>query len=216
MFLKDRSFSPVKSEDLSPMTFNSFFEGSQLNSETLLSGFDIETYSPHGFPHNMEDPVVNFSLAMPLKSFGNGLLIVSSICNPVFERELLATLNYLFKSLNGGTLLTYNGEKFDVQYVIERGKIYGINFKDAFSGLSHIDLYKLIRWFNVSLPKYNQKYVEKMIGVKRVINDVTGASYHFSFNNFRRGGDLKPVFYNIEDSVGCLRIAKWLSSHQKR
>jgi len=198
------------------MTFNSFFEGSQLNSETLLSGFDIETYSPHGFPHNMEDPVVNFSLAMPLKSFGNGLLIVSSICNPVFERELLATLNYLFKSLNGGTLLTYNGEKFDVQYVIERGKIYGINFKDAFSSLSHIDLYKLIRWFNVSLPKYNQKYVEKMIGVKRVINDVTGASYHFSFNNFRRGGDLKPVFYNIEDSVGCLRIAKWLSSHQKR
>jgi uncharacterized protein YprB with RNaseH-like and TPR domain len=53
--------------------------------------------------------------------------------------------------------------------------------------------------------------VERHIGINRIVNDVSGSTYHEAFQSFLRYGDLKPLFYNIEDTVGCLLILRKLS-----
>ena len=51
-----------------------------------------------------------------------------------------------------------------------------------------------------------QKAVEHKMHINRIVNDVSGASYYRVFDDFLRFGDMKPLFYNIEDAVGCMRI----------
>jgi uncharacterized protein YprB with RNaseH-like and TPR domain len=209
MQMRSASFYPVAAKNASPMKVTSFFEG----LSTSLVGFDIETFSPNGFPHKMEDPIVSFSLGIPFfRSSRSGLITVSLICDPYLEKDLLVMLHQFLFSLRGSYLLTYNGSKFDVRYVIHRGSFFGLDFNEIFASLSHIDLFKLIRWLNIRLPSYSQRAVERLVGVNRVIRDVSGASYHLSFVDFLTRGSLKPLFYNIEDSVGCLRIANRLFS----
>lgn len=184
------------------------FEG----SNDAFIGFDIETYSPNGFPCNMEDPIVNFSLASPIfNDLRKGVLTVSVACHPSYEGKLLKILYSLLSSVEG-RLLTYNGSKFDVQYTVHRGSLFDLDFQRIFSDLSHFDLYKLVRWLNIRLPGYTQKTVEKYLGFERIITDVSGAYYHLSFADFLRIGNLKPLFYNVEDSFGCLRILERLFS----
>jgi uncharacterized protein YprB with RNaseH-like and TPR domain len=69
-----------------------------------------------------------------------------------------------------------------------------------------------MRRSGVRLPSYGQKAVERWLGINRVVNDVSGASYHKAFHGFQRFGSLKSVFYNIEDSVGCLRLLEELTN----
>jgi len=188
------------------MNLTSFFEGSQyFNSDGTKIGFDIETYSPRGFPHDMKDPIVNFSLAIPFEDLRNGLLVASSIGAAYSEHKLLLIFRSLLISLmNSGVLTTYNGRMFDVRYVIEREKRQNIDFDKIFSSISHMDLYDIKR-SKVSLKRHNQKNVEKAIGINRVIKDVCGVYYHSFLDEFLEKKNLKPLFYNIEDSVGCLK-----------
>jgi len=112
----------------------------------------------------------------------------------------------LLSVFKGFCLLTYNGSKFDLEYVHHRGRFYNIDFDGVFSEIEHFDVYKAVReafW----LPNYGQKSVERFLGIKRVVNDVNGANYHLVFDEFALNWSLKPMFYNIEDSFGCLRIA---------
>lgn len=204
--MKDESFSPEVSKRKPPMTLNNFSEG--VNGSKLFSdliAFDIETFSPNGFPYNAEDPVVNFSIVAPLVK--NGILSLSVIGEPSIEDSMLFWLHELLRNFKGAYLLTYNGAKFDVKYVLQRGRMYNLNFEDVFTNLWHIDVYRMLKWLNIKLPKYNQKFVEKCLGIRRVIHYVTGRSYHLLYREFLENGTLTPMFYNIEDSFGCLRIA---------
>lgn len=202
-------FSEMDSKAESLMKFKLFFEGSK---RPLLS-FDVETYSPHGFPFRMEDPIVNFSMALPtFQNPKDGLLTFSFISHPRFERELLMLLYDVLLSLDGGFLVTYNGTKFDVEYVIHRGSLFDFDFQSLFSSFFHVDLYKLVRWLDIRLPRYSQKAVEKIVGFKRVVNDVSGEAYHLYFADFLKDLNLKAPFYNVEDSVGCLQIMDRLFS----
>jgi len=195
------------------MNSNLFFEG--LNKQ--LVSFDIETYSPKGFPYTMEDPIVNFSLALPVfQNPRNGLIAFSVISHPQFEKKLLKLLYNLLSSFNGSSLLTYNGSKFDVQYVIHRGSLFNLDFEGVFSTFLHIDVYKLVKWLNIKLSSYSQRSVEKLVGFRRVVNDVSGASYHWFLTDFLKNANLKAPFYNIEDSVGCLQIMHRLFSVLKK
>jgi uncharacterized protein YprB with RNaseH-like and TPR domain len=190
----------------------SLFEGLKtiLSQESII-GFDIETFSPHGFPERMEDPIVNFSLGVPFVRCSRiGLVVVSLICDPYLEKDLLDMLYQFLSFLGGACLVTYNGSKFDVKYVIHRGNFFGLDFGEVFAGLFHVDLFKLVRWLHVRLPSYSQRTVEKFIGVDRVVKDVSGASYYSAFVDFLTRGSLKPLLYNIEDSTGCLQIANRL------
>ncbi len=192
--------------DKLPMTVGPSFEG--VVKRELVNGlfaFDIETFSPRGFPSQAEDPIVNFSIVAPLTD--GGVVALSAIVKPSFERELLLLLYRLLSSLGGACLLTYNGLRFDVSYVMQRGILYGLNFEDVFENFCHVDVYRLLRWLDAGFPRYDQKTVERCLGIVRTIRHVSGGNYHNFYNDFVRLGSLTPMFYNIEDSVGCLRIA---------
>jgi len=194
----------------SPMTLKGFSE--EILCSPLLANvvsFDIETYSPNGFPYNAEDPVVNYSLVAPLA--GNGFLAISAIGLPEAEALLLKLLGGLMEAFKDFYLLTYNGLKFDLEYVFRRGRLYGLDFKEAFNTQRHIDVYQLVKWLGVRLPNYSQKSVEKAMGIVRAFEDVSGHNYHLIYRKFIDRWDLKPLFYNLEDSFGCLRIAQAVS-----
>jgi uncharacterized protein YprB with RNaseH-like and TPR domain len=203
--LESERFFPRVAEDKSPMTFNSLFEGTK-NLELLSNfvAFDIETFSPYSFPGNMEDPIVNFSLVIPLVK--KGILSLAVIGEPCLENRMLNLLHRLLGNLKGNYLFTYNGTKFDIEYVVQRGRDYGLEFQTVFDGFWHVDAYRLLKWWNICLPKYNQKFVERLLGIPRVITNVSGRSYYLFYQEFLKGGSLDPMFYNIEDSFGCLRI----------
>jgi len=180
-------------------------------------GFDIETYSPNGFPADGQDPVVTATLATSFSSDVRKGLLLTSLIFPQSKESLLLTLLHEFlTSFRDGCLITYNGAKFDLQYVIHRGAIHGIHFNSVFVNYDHLDLYELVKRAKIRLPRYRQKTVERFLDIDRVVNDVSGASYHESFHDFRKFGSLRPLFYNIEDSVGCLRILKELTNGGRR
>ena len=208
-----REFMARWREDVSPMSRASF-EG--LNRSPSLDppyiGFDIETYSPDGFPKDGEDSVIAATLAVSMnRDPRKGLLLVSLVYPPSAEETLLRYLHHFLSASQGSYLVTYNGARFDLRYVIHRGRVHGIDFETVFSNYDHIDLYEAVRQAGVRLPSYGQKAIERIVGINRVVNDISGASYHKAFHNFLRFGSLKPLFYNIEDSVGCLHILNKLT-----
>ena len=213
-----REFMARWREDVSPMSRASF-EG--LNRPPSLDppyiGFDIETYSPNGFPKDRGDPVIAATLAVSAnRDPRKGLLLVSFIYPPCLEETLLTWLHRFLSASQGHHLVTYNGARFDLQYIVHRGRVYGVDFEMVFSNYGHIDLYQVVRQVGLQLPSYGQKAIERLMGIERVVNDLSGASYHKAFHSFLRFGSLKPLFYNIEDSVGCLRILNQLSTQFQR
>jgi len=199
--------------DVSPMN-RPIFEGlnrpPSINSPYI--GFDIETYSPNGFPRDGEDTVVAATLAISVgRDPRKGLLLLSLIYPPSQEETLLTWLHCFLSSSQGNCLVTYNGAQFDLRYVVHRGRRHGISFENVFSNYEHIDLYEAVRRSGLRLPSYGQKAIEGFMGIGRVVDDLSGASYYKAFQNFLRFGSLKPLFYNMEDSVGCLHILKGLT-----
>jgi DNA polymerase elongation subunit (family B) len=180
-------------------------DGFQRDTLRGVLAFDLETFSPEGFPYNFRDPVVNFSLVAPLN--GLGFLSISIIGEADLEGDMLNLLYEFMRSFRGFYLLTYNGEKFDLEYAARRGRLYGLDFSDVFSSMRHIDVYKIVRRFSADMPRYDQKSVERSLGFRRIMRHVSGGIYHLSYRSFLESGSLEPAFYNIEDSYGCLRIA---------
>lgn len=209
--MESESFFSETGNDEAPMTVRHVSEGlKKPKFARNIVAFDIETYSPRSFPYQAEDPVVNFSLVAPIAN--KGFLALSAIVEVNMERELLSLLRLLLLSFNGACLLTYNGSKFDIEYVVRRGKLCGLNFRDVFAGLRHVDVYQLLKWLNVKFPRYDQKTVENCLGIRRAIPHVCGSSYHLFYNDFIGKSDLTAMFYNIEDSFGCLKIAGCIPS----
>jgi len=180
-------------------------DGFQKDALQGVLAFDLETFSPNGFPYNFGDPIVNFSLVAPLN--GLGFLSISVIGEADLEGDMLNLLYGFMRSFRGFYLLTYNGERFDLEYAAKRDRLYGLDFNDAFSSMRHIDVYRIVRRFSADMPRYDQKSVEASLGFRRIMRNVSGRVYHLSYRGFLESGLLEPVFYNIEDSYGCLRIA---------
>ncbi|MEM2865311.1 MAG: ribonuclease H-like domain-containing protein [Candidatus Bathyarchaeia archaeon] len=173
-----------------------------------MVGFDVETYSPYGFPADRRDPIVTATLAIsPSFDMSRGLVLVSMTFPPEMEEALLRLLRDYLGCLSG-SLVTYNGERFDLPYTAYRASLYGLDFKEAYAGYRSLDVYRLARRMWMDLPSYRQKSVEGLLGLGRLVEDVDGSNYHEAFQGFLSDGDVKPVIYNIEDSVGCLRILK--------
>ena len=171
-------------------------------------GFDIETYSPKGFPKNFEDPIVAATIALSInEDFKNGLIVLSSIFPSSSETLILKWILNTLNSLPKGYILTYNGKRFDITYMMTRAKRCGINYCErALSKHAHIDLYEKVKQ-NGKLPSFKQKVVEQFLGIKRQIMNVEGANYYKYYEKFLGYGDLTPLFYNIEDAVKCIELS---------
>ncbi|MBS7638154.1 ribonuclease H-like domain-containing protein [Candidatus Bathyarchaeota archaeon] len=171
-------------------------------SQIPITSLDIETYSPQGFPHDAEDPIVSVSLAQPLCGDPRwGVELSSVVCHPSLEPRLLRILSSLLNSRLGGILLTYNGLRFDLPYLKSRADRYGIELSWKLDGMPHIDLYQLVRGWELCLPSYRQKEVEEFLGIRRHVADVNGGNYYRHYQNFLKKGDIKPILYNIEDAL---------------
>ena len=182
--------------------------GDGFDFDRPIVGFDVETYSPHGFPADRRDPIVAATLAVsPSLEMDKGLVLVSMLFPPRMEEVLLRLLGYYLEGL-GGSLVTYNGERFDLPYTAYRASLYGLNLREAYTGFRSIDVYRVVRRLWTGLPSYCQKEVEGLLGLGRLVRDVNGSNYHEAFQGFFSDGAVKPMIYNIEDSVNCLRILK--------
>jgi len=178
-----------------------------------LIGFDIETYSLNGFPAYRQDPIVAATLAVsPSPNLNHGLILVSLLFPPSMESMLLSLLQDLLSPSHGGSLVTYNGKRFDQLYTVHRGFLHGLDLEQTFENYGHLDMYEIVRSTLPMLPSYGQKSVEHLLGVRRLVKDICGANYHQAFESFLMTGDLNPLFYNIEDSIGCLRILNHLTT----
>jgi uncharacterized protein YprB with RNaseH-like and TPR domain len=141
-----------------------------------------------------------------------GLILVSMLFPPSMEEKLLKILNLLLSSGLEGSIVTYNGNRFDLPYTINRGSIYGLNLKDALASYRHLDVYEIARDAVFGLQCYGQKAVEAFLGLKRAVDDISRTNYHLAYRSFLEGGDIGPILYNIEDSVGCIRILNQLTT----
>ena len=179
---------------------------------TPYIGFDIETYSPDGFPEDFEDPIVAATLGISHSGdIRQGLMVISLIYPPHAERSLLRRLLNLMAACPEGFLLTYNGRRFDVAYLIDRAARHRLDSDTALSKHEHADLYDIIKHSGMPLASYGQKTVEHFLGIGHEITDISGITYHLFYRRFLEEGGLKPVFYNIEDGIGCLLILKTLA-----
>jgi len=171
-------------------------------------GFDIETYSPNGFPKNFEDPVVAATIALSInEDFRNGLIVLSSIFPPSSETLILKWILNTLASLPRGCILTYNGKRFDITYIMTRAERCGINYcEKALGKHNHIDLYEKVKQ-NGRLSSFKQKVVEQFLGIKRQIIGVEGANYYKYYERFLGYGDLAPLLYNIEDAAKCIELS---------
>jgi uncharacterized protein YprB with RNaseH-like and TPR domain len=78
--------------------------------------------------------------------------------------------------------------------------------RQALAKHGHLDVYEALRFSGAHMISYSQKAVERMFGIHRHIGEVTGSNYYTAYREFLTSGSLKALFYNIEDSVGCLQI----------
>lgn len=106
--------------------------------------------------------------------------------------------------------MTYNGKRFDAPYTIYRGMLNDIDFTGTLTAFGHVDLYEAVRSSGLRLPSYSQKVVERSLGVERILPEESGARYCTAFEEFIKTGNLRALIYNIEDTIGCLRILRRL------
>jgi len=171
-------------------------------------GFDIETYSPQGFPEDFEDPIVAATIAISLAhKIGYGLTILYLLISPPYNEMLM--LQQLLKILNlcpQSILLTYNGLRFGLTYLAVKAEKYGLDAYKVLDKQEHVYLYRAMKDLRLKLPSYGQKCIERFFGVRREIKGISGAAHHHYYKAFLETGGLRSLFYNIEDSIGCLKI----------
>lgn len=176
-----------------------------------LLSLDIETHSPNGFPYEMEDPIVIATLtASKHLDVRRGTAITTLIAPPEREGELLKLLASLLGLFNEEVvLITYNGSRFDLPYLNYRASLYGLNLEAELSRFKHLDLYKAVKKL-LLLRSYSLKNVENHLGIRRVIEGVSGGNVYSAFESFLKEGNLLGAFYNAEDSFNALLILRRL------
>ena len=81
------------------------------------------------------------------------------------EKDILTAFSEYLKDFD--TMITFNGNRFDIPFLEKRSFAYGIDL--AFAEKHGIDLYKRIQPYKklLALPDMKQKTLEKFLGIKR-------------------------------------------------
>ncbi|MDD5054293.1 MAG: DNA-directed DNA polymerase [Candidatus Nanoarchaeia archaeon] len=196
-------------------------------NDYLVLCFDIETYNPESLSNPEKDPAVMISYA---SSNGKKGVITYKECDlkeaiiEKNEKGMIEKFLQIIKEINPSIIATYNGDNFDLPYLIERAKIMKIPFnlswdnsgirisKKALRGIScqttgliNFDLYPFIATTMGTYLKtetYTLNAVsEELLGEKKEDYDVAFLASHWDANNIN---DLAK--YSLQDSEITLKL----------
>jgi uncharacterized protein YprB with RNaseH-like and TPR domain len=133
------------------------------------------------------------------------------------EEEIALLHTYLSHFKNLDVLISYNGEQFDIPFLIKRLKNYDINIDDLFFCYS-FDIYQILHRFSKLrkvLPNLQQKTVEAFLGLwaKRA-DEISGAESVDLYYRFLETGDRAVrdiiLLHNKDDIMQLSRLIKIL------
>lgn len=142
--------------------------------------FDIETYT-ETHPNSKKDPILMISVATDKKSLVITYKNVDkdNVITVKNEKEMIIKFFEMIKDTDPAVIVTYNGDNFDIPYILERTKVLKIDAPFEFRilgrgstkkvrmpGYIHIDLYPLSRRL-LNLSRYT---------LEAVYEDLTGKS----------------------------------------
>jgi DNA polymerase I len=239
-YLMDKNLSPSALVEVE-------FEGMELKKITRVGAevetaplkalrilaFDIETYNPEGIPDSSKDPVLMISWC---DGSGSGVLSHSKKFGSEFvrslhsEKEMLLEFSKLLKEKHVDILATYNGDLFDIPYLLARAKRLGTKIQIGRStvepktikrgiraathvpGRVHLDVYAAVSFLEaigaVSLPRMTLgKVYEEFMGKTK--EDIKKHEIWKAWDN--GGPELeKLASYSRSDSVACYELAKYV------
>ena len=123
------------------------------------------------------------------------------------EKELLNTFFSFLKPYK--TLLHFNGNSFDLPFILTRCKGYGIT--DCFDSFQGIDIYKRASLWKhfLSLPNCKQKSLEQFLGIKRE-DKYSGGELISCYREYLATGNKELeqllLLHNRDDLKGMLQI----------
>lgn len=143
---------------------------------------------------------------------GNWRLIQWFADRPDAEEEMLRAFFSLLKDFK--ILLHFNGDGFDIPYVLKRCAAHGLDFD--FSQVESVDIYKKIKPFKrlLGLENLKQKTIERFLGIER--QDLfTGGQLIEVYREYLASGDPKLyrllILHNEDDLKGMPSILPILS-----
>lgn len=116
-----------------------------------------------------------------------------------------------------GTVIHFNGDRFDIPYLAEKFQIFGI--RSPFDDMNTIDIYRCIRPYRkiLGMERLSQKSVEQFLGIRRkdpynggqLIDVYRSVRDGLSFD---RSGDIaKLMLHNYEDVCGMFQLSRMLA-----
>lgn len=128
-----------------------------------------------------------------------------------FAESLMDEVNLIEKFLERiksfDTVLTYNGDSFDIPFIREKINFYG--FEDF--NVRQVDLYKTVRKYKdiLSIEKINQREVEKYLHIERKEN-LKGNDVALLYKNFLLKGvsSEEIILHNKWDLINLHKILK--------
>lgn len=185
---------------------------------TILS-FDIETYS-ETHPDPQKDPIIMISLATREKSVVLTYTQTDKEFVEVYssEKEIIERFFQLVQEINPEIILSYNGDNFDIPYILERARILkiplpfevrvlgqGSTRKVRVPGYAHIDLFPVSRRL-LNLTKYTLEAVyEELTGEQKLKIEGELISHYWE-----DGGEHLELLlqYSREDAEATLAIGE--------
>ena len=194
-----------------------------------ILSFDLEVRNPHGMPNSEVDEIIMIGVA---SNFGINQVISTKtnsedrddFVNQVeSEKEMIETFIDIVKKNNVDIIGGYNSDNFDLPYLKDRAKLYGLEldlgmddsnikfirrgFANAasFKGLIHVDLYLVMRRY-MTLERYTlERVYYELFGEEKI--DVPGEHIWEYWDS--DSTELDDLFdYSLDDVVSTLKIAQ--------
>ncbi len=161
-------------------------------------------------------------------SFQKDIIISASFCDedgsnlrqyfcddPDSEYLLITKIYEEFDSLDA--LITYNGQRFDVPYVLNRAKKHGIS--NVYPFIWNIDIYRILKKYwqaGQLLPSLSQSSVEDALGIKANRTDTIDGGeciplYNMYLAKHDEEAKRKILLHNGDDVRQLARISQSLS-----
>ncbi|MFA5303979.1 MAG: DNA-directed DNA polymerase [Candidatus Nanoarchaeia archaeon] len=139
-YLFDKKITPLKTLEFETDTNGFIKKISHLGTKRIdypILCFDIETYNPDSLSDPKKDPIVMISYAI---TNGKKGVITYKECKLKDcivvrdEKEMIETFLKIILQNNLAFMASYNGDNFDLPYILERAKINKMQFNPSWDG----------------------------------------------------------------------------------